>query len=638
MRLNLSLLALLALTGMLCLTSACGSQKAGNAQAGKVKLSTRPDISGAAHANTGSTAVCATFSATPYQLTSTGPVLAGAPVTFATGSGSSYTDVILGCIDSGSVVNFQAATGVNWAYLVSATNFTYCDDVAGSHPLPASTVSPGPAFFAPIHCTKSIDMALVIDYPISISVVAPTGDIDISAGVSVTNQFSVCKQADFGTVAGAGFGDLHFGTGFVIDSTTSTPKTAEPFGLIGLGYAAGVTDTSASHKVAQYAGQNWAADPDGEANTQLYNTYYTAQIPGGDAAPRPSAIFQTTLSDPTQTHMFGVTDTGCGTTGRWANSNQPYCLTTNADTAYAAGHAAGGTFTKTTNQPTTVAGVASAFIYAPGGGFAAASMSNTAGLGSQINIIGQYVINSSLDYSAAAALPRTANAAAGTASTFGNPDTDLGFNDQLSIQNVPGGNNTAYTFSGVYINPDADGFLVGASFPLGITKWNTLTVDATGTWALGGSWTDLSSGAVPDGFGVQATAGCVAPAVPCPFTTAQILAGAARYQPLSPQSSCSASAAGYDLELQPFVYTGAGVRAIAGSFLVFDDFGDSLPLLTRPPSAPSETRSCVSVIAAACAQLGMAGPVGQTVYYGCHGNNAVCPSGQTCDAATNACH
>ena len=487
MKFNLSHLAF---AGTLCLASACGNQK--SASGSQIKLSMKPEVTGALH-SLGTPALCATFHMTPYSFdASHNPVPAGPPVTFATSNASTAIDQILGCVAGTGTYHYtkpavhpgsDASTGdYNWAYLVSADTFTTCSTGAAIDP---ATVSASPAYFAPVNCVAATDENLNIDFPISISATAPSGYVDISAGVDASTQYVGCKTAEVvGTGASA---ELRFGQSFAIDGNTQVP-----LGLVG--FTAGASDA----KLSQYGGQVSATDPN-NSPAVLSNTFLTGQFVSSPT--RPANVFQTFLSSFDATHAFSFGSEGTCTGGEWVDSRHAYCLTAAADAA----------------SPTTVGKLADAFLYIPGAGYAAASVAS----GTAITVYSQMLANSANDYTSPGAHPLvTANAAGGFSSTSGGPSAAAGFNDGLVATSVSAP--TGLTFTGLYIDPAANGrFLVGAVNGA-INSWGTLSLVA-GAWVLSSPFTDLAAG-VPAGYGVAA-GGCIAPVVRTDFSQIQVRPG-----------------------------------------------------------------------------------------------------------------
>ena len=474
----------LALAGTLCLASACGSQR--TAAGSQIKLTMKPEVTGALHGVGGAPALCGTFHLTPYSFNAAHrPVLAGAPVTFTTSSASTAIDQILGCVAGPKNFAYIAPAvhpgsnavngSYNWAYLVSADTFTNCSTGLA---IPPDTVNASPAYFAPVNCVAGVDENLDIDYPISISAAAPGGYVDISAGVDATTQYVACKTAEIiGTGTSA---ELRFGQSFAIDSIPQVP-----LGLVG--FTAGASD----NQLAQYGGQVSATDPN-HSPSVLYNTFLTGQF--ASSPTRPSKVFQTFLASFDAGHAFSFGDGLC-TGGEWVDSRHAYCLTTNADATSPV-------------QPTTVGKLADAFLYLPGAGYAAASVTSS----TTITLYSQMVANSPGDYTSGSPYPVvTANAAGGfssTATTSPMP-AGAGFNDGLGtiLVSAP----TGLTFTGLYVDPAAPGqFLVGAFAPSsGVNSWGTLSwngAGATPAWVLIG-FTDLAAG-LPRGFG-GAASGCL---------------------------------------------------------------------------------------------------------------------------------
>ncbi len=496
----------LALAGTLCLAGACGPQHTeASAPGGKIRI--KGGLDNAAHANTGTSAICADFTITAYSFPTAGgaPQAAGNPVTFSTNSNSTAIDQILGCIDNKThnyaytrpAGSIYVNGSYNWAYLVSAANFVHCDNPAN---LPASanyldqtTVNPAPAYFAPVNCDTSNDVQLNIDYPIAIASVSPTGDIDISAAVDPTTTYIGCKNADIDPVTG----DLHFAQSNAIDT-----KSAAPQGLIGF-------KAAADHNLGliQYGGQTWAADPATPSST-MYNTFYSGQFVG--SLPTSSSIgydssftlFQTFLTNSDETHLLGATGQGadgaCGT-GEWVDSRHAFCLT-QRDGALG-----------------TQGMLADAFLYYPGTtqghGYAAAKVA-----GGSVSVYSQMVANSSTDYTSVSGPAVIMTGATGFTSTAASHARGA-FNDSLAIQGLNAQTiaNNQVAITAVYIDPTNKG-----QFLLGVTKkvinpstdpdfnvvhngWATLSADLAGNWTVG-AYQDFAP--MPAGFGVSAS-GCI---------------------------------------------------------------------------------------------------------------------------------
>ncbi len=474
----------LALAAALCGALGCSTQKVDSPSTnGTVKITAKPVVSNAAHSNTSSDAICADFTVTAYSFNAAhAPQAAGNPVTFSTNKNSPATDQILGCIDGPKNFAYQAPAGslytsasYNWAYLVSATNFEYCDHTPGGHTLVQSTVNPAPAYFAPVNCSTSNDVKLSIDYPVSLSAVSPTGDIDISAGVDATTEYVGCKKAEIVNH------ELRFAQSNAIDT-----KTAVPLGLVGFA----TTSTPRDATLAQYGGQTWAANPSGSGKV-LYNTYYSGQFTTGAGA-LPTTLVQTFLTNHDETHLFSAAPDGQCVNGEWVDSRHAYCLTTIDNTLA----------DTDPNKVVTVGKLADAFVYVPGAGFV---LANVGAGGSGVTLYAQMANNSLNDYSSPTHAVVTANANPGFASTATSPAPGKGFNDQLAPQTVAAP--TGLVISGLYVDPSASGqFLVGATETIsGSNLWATLT-QTGGVWSYS-PFKDFGAG-VPPGFGVSAS-GCV---------------------------------------------------------------------------------------------------------------------------------
>ena len=488
----------LALAAALGLVGACGRERPPAPASGKVRISTRAKVSIAAHRDDPdpSQDICAGFTLTPYSFDAAHkPVPAGAPVRFATTSDSTATEQLLGCVAGGDHYDYAPSASspyaegrYNWAYLVSATRFEFCNHGAvPSHRLDPNTANPAPAYFAPVHCEPALDAALSIDYPVALSSTSLTqkadGGVAISAGADPTTQYVGCKQAEL--VDGGSGAGLRFAQSNAIDT-----KTAVPLGLVGYTTTATLADAA----LAQYGGQTWTANPNGLGAT-MFNTYYTGQFTAGAAA-LPSAILQTFLASADESHLFNdpAGDALCPA-GEWVDSRHALCLTTGADTL-------------SPGSIRTVGKLADAFLYLPGTGYAAASVNRGGG---SISLQAQMTANSADDYTSSGSRHPivTANAAPGFASTLAAPASGGGFNDRMMTPTVPAP--AGLTFTGLYIDPSALGqFLVGGSqttADVTINAWATLSWNATSTtWELS-VFSDLAHG-IPPGFGEQRS-GCV---------------------------------------------------------------------------------------------------------------------------------
>ena len=141
----------------------------------------------------GAPLVCATFTLQPISIDPTGHETTAGPPVVLSSSASSQTDAILGCIDDG-------ATGPNWGYLVTATDFVICGTTT-----PAGVSSPVAFTQVTLSCKAGLDVPATVNVDVSIPVANAAGYVDISASVNGVEVTIGCKSAD---VSG---GFLHFG-------------------------------------------------------------------------------------------------------------------------------------------------------------------------------------------------------------------------------------------------------------------------------------------------------------------------------------------------------------------------------------------------------------------------------------------